>query len=265
MVEVLKGAEPFSLEGSNVGVLVLHGFTGSTQSIRDLGVGLNRRFGFSVVAPRLPGHGTSPDDMESTGCLDWMGEAELALQDLAKRKDKVFVTGLSMGGTLTLNLAARFPNLVSAIAPIAPAAGLMNDGFATVLFMNPGPKRVPGIGSDIKMPGVKELAYAEVPVACMREVTVLISLTRDLMHKIACPTFVVHAREDHVLPAGNAMEVVRTIASDDIRLLWLNNSYHVATLDNDKDLIVERVGQFFSEIAKAAPGARGTKPEACCP
>ena len=117
MVAVMKDAEPFSFEGNDIGVLVVHGFTGSTQSMRYLGEGLHRRFGFSVVGPRLPGHGTSPDDMETTGYLDWMGEAERALHELAKRKSKVFVTGLSMGGTLTLNLAARFPDLVAGDRP----------------------------------------------------------------------------------------------------------------------------------------------------
>jgi carboxylesterase len=251
MVAVLQGAEPFSFEGNDVGVLVLHGFTGSTQSIRDLGGGLHKRYGFTVVAPRLPGHGTSPDDMETTGYLDWVGEAEKALQELAARKRRVFVTGLSMGGSLTLNLAARFPTIVKAIAPIAAPAGLMNEGIAQVLSLNPAPKRIPGIGSDIKAQGVAELAYAEVPVACLREVTLLVSLTRDLLHNLKCPALVIQAREDHVVPAVNAMQIVQMIRSDDIRLLWLNDSYHVATLDNDKELIIDRVGGFFSEMAKA--------------
>jgi carboxylesterase len=250
MVAVLQGAEPFSFEGNDVGVLVLHGFTGSTQSIRDLGEGLHKRYGFSVVAPRLPGHGTSPDDMETTGYLDWVGEAEKALHELAARKRCVFVTGLSMGGSLTLNLAARFPSIVKAIAPIAAPAGLMNEEIAKVLSLNPAPKRIPGIGSDIKAPGVAELAYPEVPVACLREVTLLISLTRDLLHNLKCPTLVIQAREDHVVPAINAMQIVQMIRSDDIRLLWLNESYHVATLDNDKNMIIDRVGAFFSEMAK---------------
>ncbi len=123
MVEVLKDAEPFQYEGNDIGVLVVHGFTGSTQSMRYLGESLHRRFGFSVVGPRLPGHGTSPDDMETTGYLDWLGGAEEALRTLAARKRKVFVTGLSVGGTLTLNLAARFGDLVHGVAPIAAAAG----------------------------------------------------------------------------------------------------------------------------------------------
>jgi carboxylesterase len=249
MVAVLKGAEPFAFEGNDVGVLVIHGFTGSTQSMRDLGEGLHKRYGFTVVGPRLPGHGTSPDDMETTGYLDWVGEAEKALQELAARKRLVFVTGLSMGGSLTLNLAARFPAIVKAMAPIAAPAGLMSEGIAQVLSLNPAPKRIPGIGSDIKKPDVVELAYAEVPVACLREVTLLISLTRDLLHNIKCPSLVIQAREDHVVPAANAMQIVQTIRSDDIRLLWLNDSYHVATLDNDKELIIQRVGDFFREIA----------------
>ena len=256
MVAVLQGAERFSLEGNDVGVLVQHGFTGSTQSIRELGENLHRRFGFSVVAPRSPGHGTSPDDMETTGYLDWLGEVETALRDLAKRRKHVFVTGLSMGGTLALNLAARFPDLVDAIAPIAAAAGKLSGALAEVMLLNPAPKRIPGIGSDIKAPGVTELAYDETPVACLREASLLISITRELLHKIACPTLVIHAREDHVVPPANAMEIVNAIQSDDIRLLWLNNSYHVATLDNDKDLIVERIGGFFTEMAKKSPAER---------
>jgi carboxylesterase len=251
MVAVLRGAEPFSFEGNDVGVLVLHGFTGSTQSIRDLGEGLHKRYAFTVVAPRLPGHGTSPDDMETTGYFDWVGEAERALHQLAARKRRVFVTGLSMGGSLTLNLAARFPEIVSAIAPIAAPAGLMNEGTAQVLSRNPAPKRIPGIGSDIKAPGVSELAYPEVPVACLREVTLLVSLTRDLLHNLKCPALIIQAREDHIVPAVNAMQIVQMIRSDDIRLLWLNHSYHVATLDNDKELVIDRVGSFFSEMAQA--------------
>ena len=253
MVTVMKDAEPFSFEGSDTGVLVIHGFTGSTQSMRYLGEGLHKRFGFTVVGPRLPGHGTSPDDMETTGYLDWVGEAERALRDLAKRKKQVFVTGLSMGGALTLNLAARCSDMVGAIAPIAAPAGILSEAISDVLLLNPAPKRIPGIGSDIKAPDVKELAYEETPVACLREISVLVSVTSDLLHRIVCPTLVIQSREDHVVPPANALKIVQAVRADDIRLLWLNNSYHVATLDNDKDLILERVGAFFTEMTKSVP------------
>lgn len=249
MVKVLEGAEPFQYEGNDVGVLVIHGFTGTTQSMRYLGEGLHKKFGFSVVGPRLPGHGTSPDDMETTGYLDWLGEAERALHELSARKSKVFVTGLSMGGTLTLNLAGRFPKEVLGIAPIAAATSMAGGAMFDVLMMNPGPKRLPGIGSDLKTKDIVELAYKETPVACIGEIIKLVAITRSMLDRVQCPSLVIHGREDHVVPPNNAMEIVNGISSDDVRLLWLNHSYHVATIDNDKDLIVDRVGGFFKELS----------------
>lgn len=249
MVTIMSGAEPFEFEGSDIGVLVLHGFTGSTQSMRYLGEGLHNKFGFTVSGPRLPGHGTSVDDMETTTYMDWLAGAEEALKALMARKRKVFITGLSMGGTLTLNLAARFSDQVSGIATVAAAAGPLGEGFSDAVFLNPRPQRLPGIGSDIKAPGVVELAYPEVPVRCMGDVLTLILATANLLGRVKCPALVIQGREDHVVPAANAMKIVSSLSSDDIRLLYLNESYHVATLDNDKDVIVERVGSFFAEFA----------------
>ena len=253
MTAVIKDAEPFSFDGDDNAVLVLHGFTGCPQSLRYFGESLHDRFGFTVSGPRLPGHGTSPDDMETTGYLDWLGAAETALQELAGRKSKVFVAGLSMGGVLTLNLAARFPKLVSAIVPISAPANLLPEAIADLVLMGAAPKRIPGIGSDIKAPGVKELAYEETPVACVRQLYILCAATTDLLHRIVCPTLVIHSREDHLVSMANAKKIAASVASDDVRLLWLDNSYHVSTLDNDKDLIVERAGEFFTHYARSVP------------
>lgn len=248
MTAILQGAEPFMLEGGERAVLLLHGFTGTTQSMRLVGEGLHRRFGFTVCGPRLKGHGTSPDDMETTGYLDWLGSAEEALHRLAEGGRKVCVAGLSMGGTLTLNLAARFPDKVAAIAPVNAAIGIFDGGMAELVCNPDAPRRIPGIGSDIKAPGVVELAYPEVPVACLRQIFVLMGATRDLLPRIKAPALVLQSREDHVVPEANADAIVAEIGSDEVTLLRLHDSYHVATLDNDKDLIVERMGRFFAAL-----------------
>ena len=251
MAEILKGAEPFRFEGDGTkpAVLVLHGFTGSTQSMRYMGGELHRRFGFSVSGPRLKGHGTSPDDMSTTGYLDWVASAEEALRELSGGKRKVFVTGLSMGGTLCLNLAARLPDLVAGIVPVNGCAGILGDDFSELVLSGDAPDRVPGIGSDIKAPGVVELAYPEVPVKCVREAHTLMGATGNLLHKITCPTLVIQSRDDHVVSPSNGPLIVAKVSSRDVRLFWLQDSYHVATLDNDKDLIVDRTGRFICEIA----------------
>ncbi|HVE74798.1 MAG TPA: alpha/beta fold hydrolase, partial [Mycobacteriales bacterium] len=100
-MNVLPGAEPIDLPGGPVGVLVSHGFTGRTQSISDWAHHLGAA-GLTVAAPRLPGHGTSWQDMNTTGFRDWYGEIERTFDDLRSRCETVFAMGLSMGGTLVL-------------------------------------------------------------------------------------------------------------------------------------------------------------------
>lgn len=252
MADYLEGAEPFEFEGKGASVLVLHGFTGTTQSMRYLGEELNKRFGFFVSGPCLPGHGTSPDDMEKTGFLDWTSAAADALQRVVDRGDPVFVTGLSMGGMLTLGLAAQFPEKVAGIAPINGIAGFNDGGLADVILNRDAPSRIPGIGSDIKAEGVTELAYPEVPLACLHSVYLAQAAIGDVLHKVTCPTLVLQSREDHVVHPDNAYRIMRRISSVRRQLVWMENSYHVATLDNDKDLIVDQTGAFFSDILAAA-------------
>ena len=72
--------------------------------------------------------------------------------------------------------------------------------------------------------------------------------TGDLLPKIACPLLAIHSREDHIIPPANGHLIVDRAGSDDVRLRWLTNSYHVATLDNDFDLIVRSIGTFIAEI-----------------
>jgi carboxylesterase len=249
MTDIMNGAEPFAFEGNDIGVLVLHGFTGSPQSMRYLGEELHKRFGFTVVGPRLPGHGTSVDDMETTGSADWIGAAEAALKDLAARKKYVYVTGLSMGGTITLNLAWRHKDIVQGIATICAAASILSGDLAGAMFLDPMPPRLPGVGADIKDPNATELAYSEVPTACFAGLTSLILGTASMLKEITCPTLILQAREDHVVPAENATYIAANLSSDEVRLQWLNDSYHVATLDNDKDLIVDSIGAFFTKLS----------------
>src|ERR1700709_2358491 len=103
-IDVLAGAEPWSFEGGRAGALCIHGFTGNPNSMRPVAEAFAAA-GLSVELPRLPGHGTTVDEMMTTTWADWSGEAEAAYQRLAARTDAIVVAGLSMGGTLTLWLA----------------------------------------------------------------------------------------------------------------------------------------------------------------
>jgi carboxylesterase len=107
---------------------------------------------------------------------------------------------------------------------------------------------VPGIGSDIKKPGVVELAYKEVPVPAFRQAYALFSVTHDLLPKVTCPVLVIQSRDDHVVDPSNGPRIVRRLGSSRIDLRWLNDSYHVATLDNDLPLICSETLAFIRGI-----------------
>ena len=109
---------PFLLEGSSCGVLLLHGFTSTPQSVCYVGHRLHARSGATVMAPLLAGHGTTPEDFAQTGFRDWLKSAEDALEALSARCTTVCVAGLSLGGTIALNLSIRRADLVDRVATI---------------------------------------------------------------------------------------------------------------------------------------------------
>lgn len=243
--QVMKEAEEFYFPGNKTGVLVIHGFTGSTQSIRFLGEKLTDE-GFTVYGPRLTGHGTEPEDMEEAVYRDWIRSVGNALEILNKTCDEIFVTGLSMGGTLALYVAEHSTSL-KGIMPINPAVH-MPDLIKTYDSLRDTEMRfVDGIGSDIKKNGVKELAYVKTPVKSMKELITLSMIVRGNLQKIETPAMIFSSIVDHVVPPSNSKEVYDAISLSERELVKLENSYHVATLDNDKELIAEKCVEFIRE------------------
>ena len=244
---MLPGAEPFSHAGNEVGVLVCHGFTGSPQSMRPLAEALAAA-GFTVELPLWPGHGTSIEDMLDTRWSDWSSAAEAAYQDLAARCDKVVVAGLSMGGTLTAWLASRHPEIAGAIfvnAAISPVPNEMRDMLKQLADQGPV---FQGIGNDVADPDVKELAYEGTPIEPLLS---LIDATHELaahLGEITCPCLVFTSPQDHVVEPTNS-DLLAADVSGPVERVTLERSYHVATIDYDKDLIAERSVDFVRKIA----------------
>ncbi len=100
----------FLLEGGPTGILLIHGFTGSPTEMHLVGGYLNER-GVTVYAPLLPGHGTTPEDLNGRTCKDWQDHVEGTLVELKTSCEHVFVGGLSLGALLSFRLAARHSDL----------------------------------------------------------------------------------------------------------------------------------------------------------
>src|SRR5438477_5278218 len=199
---VLPGAEPFSADGGSAGVLVVHGFTGSPQSMRGLAEAFAAA-GFTVELPLLPGHGTAIEDMVPTRWSDYAGAVEQAYTDLAGRCDKVVVAGLSMGGSLTVWLAERHPEIAGIVlvnALVEPPDPSFKDLLLGMLEAGPV---MPGIGSDIADPNVKEAAYDGAPIEPLLSLLDAAGEVYPKLGDIRCPVLIFTSRQDHVVVPTN--------------------------------------------------------------
>jgi carboxylesterase len=244
--EILPGCEPWSTAGGPQGVLVLHGFTGSPQSVRGLAEAFAEA-GFTVELPRLPGHGTTVDDMITTGWPDWSAAAEAAYDDLAGRTESVVVAGLSMGGALTAWLATRHPE-IAGIVCVNPVIEVGDEVAAALRGqLDAGVDRFPSIGGDVADPAGRERAYDATPVGGLISLHEGTAALRGDLGKIACPLLLITSKQDHVVDPVNSDKLAAEV-SGPVERVALERSYHVATLDYDKDLINERAVAFARQV-----------------
>ena len=245
--ELIPGAEPLFHEGDRIGTLVLHGFTGNPVTMRPLADAFVEA-GFTVSMPRLPGHGTTLEDMDTTGWADWSAEAERAYTELAGACERVVVAGLSMGGTLACWLAARHPEIAGLVLVNAAVKPYDPDSRDFVKAMlDAGDRIAPGVGSDIADPDAYEPAYDGSPLEGLLTLFDAVDELQDDLPRITCPALVMQAPNDHVVDPTSADLLAETLGGP-VERVSLDRSYHVATLDYDKELIQERAVEFVRRV-----------------
>ena len=237
---------PFLLEGGPVGVLLIHGFTGSPPEMRLVGDYLHQ-WGLTVSGPLLPGHGTTVEDMNRCQWADWTGHAEGALADLQARCETVFVGGLSMGSLLTLYLAAHHPELNGAIL-YAPAVGVTN----RLIYLTPVLKHLirqkPKSGeSDLTDPEAEQRiwSYEEYPARAAHELLKLIRRMRRLLPGVTCPLLIVHSTLDQATHPHSARYTYTRAGSADRELVTLHDSGHCLTVDSEWESVSQKTYEFI--------------------
>lgn len=249
---LLPGAEPFQADGGPVGVVLLHGFTSCPQSMRPWADHLAAA-GLTVRLPRLPGHGTRWQDLQRTGWEDWYGEAERAFDEVRSLCPTVFVMGLSVGGTLSLRLAEeRGADVAGVVVVNAMLMTTRRDAKLLPLIRLFVPS-FPGVGSDIKAPGRSELAYERLPLRAAYSLSRLWRVVREDLSRVVSPLLVVTSREDHVVEPANSDLIYAGVSSAAKQRLWLEDSYHVATLDNDAPLLFSASLDFIRSYEVSSP------------
>jgi carboxylesterase len=241
---VVPGCEPFRLDGDATGVLMMHGFTGSPSSMRPIGEWLAAQ-GVSVLAVRLPGHGTSAGDLAATRWTDWVTTANLGLTEIGSRCDRVTIFAQSMGAALALILAARRPGDVAGLAlanPYVHDRRLMLVPLGRLFLSS-----IKGVGSDVSK-DVDEVAYDRIPVQALSSLREVLREADASLPRVRAPLLVFRSEQDHVVPKPNTPRVLERTGSLRKELVECPNSFHVISLDRDAPMVRERLIRFARSV-----------------
>jgi carboxylesterase len=236
-------------KNAHIGVLLVHGFTGSPASMRPWGEFLHSK-GYTVRVPLLPGHGTRPEDLNKVKWQEWPAKVEFELSELRKSCDVVFLVGLSMGGGTVLNVAASHNETIAGVVLVNPMIHVKGVPVELAFFLSRLQKMRTSVGDDIKRPGITEWGYDALPTRGVYQLLKMLRITRRNLKNITIPVQLFHSVEDHTLPVTNTEIILDEIGSTNKTRIELVNSYHVATMDYDQELIFQNSLTFIESLTK---------------
>jgi len=253
---VMEGAEAFAHSGGRTGVLLCHGFTGSPQSLRPWAEYLAKA-GLTVSLPRLPGHGTTWQEMARTRWEDWFAEVARAFDELHSNTDEIFLMGLSMGACLALRLAELHGDAVRGLVLVNPSVTADTKLFLLAPALKLVVPSLKGIVSDIKKPGEAEIGYDRVPVKAAATLPGLWRTTQAHLSEVSQPVLVFHSSDDHLVGPASLKVLAAALKPTQLEVRELADSYHVATLDNDAEAIFVGSLEFVHTHSRATTEAIG--------
>jgi carboxylesterase len=241
-----SGAD-FRRSGSKIGVLVIHGFTGNVESIRPWAEGFHEA-GFTVLAPTLPGHGTTVEDLNTKNWMDWYKKVEDSFLELQKSCDRIFVAGFSAGGALALRLAqirgGEFEGVLLCNAAIFDDRKILK---ALPLLKRIIPTTRTGL-MDVKKQIQKRTSYDRLPLKALDSLRKLWKITEENLYMVDLPLFVGYSVDDHVVHPINSETIIDNVSSSAIREVIFEDSYHNVSWDNDANVLIEESVRYIQEV-----------------
>ncbi|WP_037604828.1 alpha/beta hydrolase [Streptacidiphilus rugosus] len=251
---LLPGAEPYRHHGGPVGILVCHGFTGSPFSMRGWAERAAAE-GHSVSLPLLPGHGTHWKDLNTTRWPDWYATIEREFLSLSEECDQVFVFGLSMGGLLSLHLAAQQGDRLSGLVLVNPLVVMPGQAHVALPVVRHLVPSFPGIANDVAKPGVEEGGYTRTPLHAAHSMKQLTKIVQGELPTVKQPLLLFRSPKDNVVAPSSGKMLLERVGSQDVEERLLERSLHVATLDYDAETIFDGSVDFVRRLT--VPAAKG--------
>ena len=251
--------DAFDLVGdeSEVGVVLVHGFTGTPYEVRYLGEQIVRA-GFSVRAPLLPGHGTTIADLDRTTWEDWAEAVNRAVDAMRVRCPRVAVIGQSLGGLLALHLASTRRD-IAAIGSLAAPLWLAGLSGRVAAWTTNGPLRrvqsIPKLGGpDVrdKRAKAENPCYRAIPTRALGQLLAFMRIVDDALPSVSQPVLVLHAEQDHTAPVACAARIAEATRASRLRIL--PRSYHLIAIDVERDIVAAEVTRFLAQYTRPSRG-----------
>jgi len=268
-VQCLEELGPF-FPGSRIGIMLVHGLAGTPTEMKAVAKRMNK-YGFSVLCPLLAGHCSSEADLIATTWKDWTTSVENAYERMAEHMDAIFVGGLSAGAVLSLYLAQCNPERVRGLCLYSTT--LRWDGWSIpkLSFLLPLVLRLPYIGKRYRFEEVypygimneklrnrihsymqsgdsSAAGHSATPGTSLRELWRLVDIVKKGLPKMFTPTLIAHARNDDIASLRNNAEHVRRHIGGPSKLLLLENSYHMITVDQERDTVCDATSLYFHNL-----------------
>ncbi len=242
---MIDGGEPFFMRGGSSGVLLIHGFTGLPAGMLLLGEALNRA-GFSVLCPRLAGHGTDENNLMRTTRADWFNSVLDGFFILRGVCDNIFVVGHSMGGLLALKFATQYEisKIVTLAAPI-----FIDDGRG---LKNLPPRELCGNACTFTprkklddVPPAVNNVYEKTPLISVHELIDLIDDVKNLLPSVKKPILIMHGEEDHTAQPRSARFIMDNVGSKSKKIITVPNSGHLLPFAENREFVFEQTLNFL--------------------
>ncbi|MDW4510411.1 carboxylesterase [Priestia megaterium] len=238
--------KPFTFEGGEKAVLLLHGFTGNSADVRMLGRFLEKK-GYTCHAPHYKGHGVAPEELVHTGPKDWWKDVMDGYEFLkSKGHESIAAVGLSLGGVFSLKLGYTVP--IKGIVPMCAPMYIKSEEvmYEGVLAYAREYKKREGKSSEQIEQEMEE--FKQTPMNTLKSLQELIAEVRNSVDMIYAPTFVVQGRHDHMINTDSANIIYNSVESPTKDIKWYEESGHTITFDKERDQLHEDVYVFLESL-----------------
>ncbi|AEN87114.1 alpha/beta hydrolase [Priestia megaterium] len=238
--------KPFTFEGGEKAVLLLHGFTGNSADVRMLGRFLEKK-GYTCHAPHYKGHGVAPEELVHTGPEDWWKDVIEGYEFLkSKGHESIAAVGLSLGGVFSLKLGYTVP--IKGIVPMCAPMYIKSEEvmYEGVLAYAREYKKREGKSSEQIEQEMEE--FKQTPMNTLKSLQELIAEVRNSVDMIYAPTFVVQGRHDHMINTDSANIIYNSVESPTKDIKWYEESGHTITFDKERDQLHEDVYAFLESL-----------------